>query len=141
MTKTVKMLLLEEGSTIPMVRNYVVIDGVTNLDMVYEDLRCNLIDIISIKADNGRTYDIICDDEGLLRADFNIVLYVDLEPVLAGGVLITRSNEQGENIGLDPVDVRYFKENIQSLEVEDLDANETFPVFNWSIEIKPSKKS
>lgn len=93
------------------------------LHQIYELLECNLIDITVTKI--GKTmYAVICDDEGLLKANHTITLFEDNQPRLVGRLLITMYNGEGENIGLTKEQIQEIKENHLMLGYYDSYTNE-----------------
>lgn len=76
-----------------------------SLQNYYQLLNCDLIDIVSIKF-NGKFYDVICDDEALLKQpplSFSVISK-EGHPMIAGNILICLS-EDGYEKGLSPEDV------------------------------------
>ena len=58
----------------------------------------------------GEYYDIICDDEGLLK-DYPQVAMVDkrLKPMIVGTIIIAKSDEEGELVSLTDEDIARIK--------------------------------
>ena len=78
-----------------------VIETEGGLDNYYKLLDCEIIDITT-RSIGGVFFDIICDDEGLLKDD-RIVSAVDKKgrPALVGNLLISKADEEeGRQIGL-----------------------------------------
>lgn len=71
----------------------------------YRLIGCDYIDIVSIYF-NGKAYDVICDDEALLKEPPYSFAVISKEghPMIAGNVLICTS-EDGEEKPLSPADV------------------------------------
>ena len=71
----------------------------------YQILGCDTIDIVSRKI-GGKYYDIICDDEALLKADpvFTAV-DVNYQPMLYGSLFICNHDDEGNETSLTPEDV------------------------------------
>lgn len=71
-----------------------------DLDEMYKLLNCHCIDITRRKV-SGTTYDIICDDEGLLT-DYPIPSAVDksLHVALVGNLLFTHTDNNGNTVGI-----------------------------------------
>lgn len=75
------------------------------LETYYEMLNCRTIDIVSIPF-NGKDYDVICDDEALLKEppySFSVISK-EGHPMIAGNILICNS-ENGYETTLTPEDV------------------------------------
>ena len=79
------------------------------LEVYYEVLNCDMIDITTINV-NGVEYDIIHDDEFLLKRPLVPTLYVNNELIIFGAFLISRANEDGEEIGLTHKEIDSFLE-------------------------------
>lgn len=79
------------------------------LDEYYRLINCDCIDIVTRKI--GKCYfDIICDDEGLLKDNPKISAINNLGQVmLVGNLLITNSDEDGETTSLTEKDIHYIK--------------------------------
>ena len=94
MTKTITGVLLDtktarvQRATIP-----------ANLDSYYEHLDCRLIEVASCTI-GGKRFDIICDEEGLLRDDPIIsALDRNYQPMLVGNLFVCKSKD-GEFVSL-----------------------------------------
>lgn len=79
------------------------------LELYYDMLNCDMIDITTINV-NGVEYDIIHDDEFLLKRPLVPTLYVNNELIIFGTFLISRANEDGEEIGLTHKEIDSFLE-------------------------------
>ena len=91
-----KMLLIDSGRGEDRV-----VETEGGLDNYYKLLDCELIDITT-RSIGGELFDIILDDEGLLKDD-RIVSAVDKKghPALVGNLLISKADEEeGRQIGL-----------------------------------------
>lgn len=88
------------------------------LHTYYEIIGCRCIDIPRRKI-GGVYYDIICDDEGLLK-DYPKPSMIDnsLQPMIVGTVVIAKSDdESGEMVSLDDEDIARIKgETVQLLD-------------------------
>lgn len=75
------------------------------LEEYYKLLGVSCIDIVSRKI-GGKYYDIICDDEALLKEN-PICSMIDKSgnPMLFGNLFICSHNEEGEEISLDSGDI------------------------------------
>lgn len=81
------------------------------LNAYYKLLDCSTIDIVSRKI-GGKVFEIVCDDEGLLKQS-PIVSAVDSDghPALVGSLFIC--NSEGEHLSsLTPNDTDYLYEHI-----------------------------
>lgn len=76
-----------------------------SLNRFYELLDCETIDIPE-RAVGGVWYDIVCDDEGLLKPDpFVSGLDEDTEPMLVGSLLFFHHDEDGNLTELSEEDI------------------------------------
>lgn len=83
------------------------------LEEFYKLLQCDCIDIVVREVD-GVSYDIVCDDEGLLKSGF-IVSAVDEEgePQLVGNLLFLHHDEEGNLTGIqDPSEIDGIRRRI-----------------------------
>ena len=94
-------------------------DGIKLLDIegtleeYYKYIGCSCIDIVTRKV--GDTYfDIICDDEGLLK-DSPHISAVDTKgnPMLVGNLIFTHTDEEGETIGVTDNDVATIMDEVR----------------------------
>lgn len=76
------------------------VDIEPSLAKYYELLHCDCIDIVERKVD-GKIFDIICDDEGLM-GDAPVISAIDgnSEPMLVGSLLFVHHNGEGETTGI-----------------------------------------
>ena len=79
-------------------------DETDKLNEYYRYLNCRCIDMATIDVD-GHAYDVVCDDEALLRQPLIPSLYVSEEQVLFGNLVFARNNEDGESVGLEREDM------------------------------------
>lgn len=87
------------------------IDIKGTLDEYYDLIECDCIDIVTRKV--GDTYfDIICDDEGLLK-DSPRVSAVDMHcnPMLVGNLIFSHTDD-GETVGITDDEIEFLKEHI-----------------------------
>ncbi len=80
------------------------IDDTDKLNEYYRYLNCRCIDMATIDVD-GHAYDVVCDDEALLRQPLIPSLYISEEQVLFGNLAFVRNDEDGESVGLDREDM------------------------------------
>lgn len=79
------------------------------LEVYYEMLNCEMIDITTITV-NDVEYDIIHDDAFLLKRPLVPTLYINNELIIFGAFLISRANEDDEEIGLTHKEIDNFLE-------------------------------
>jgi hypothetical protein len=80
------------------------------LDTFYEIIGCRCIDIPRRKV-GGKYFDIIVDDEGLLK-DAPRCTAVDpntLDSMLFGTLIFTNSDDEGNTVGLSDEDIKLIK--------------------------------
>ena len=80
------------------------IDAADKLSGYYRYLDCRCIDMATIDVD-GYHYDVICDDEALLRSPLIPSLYISEEQVFFGNLACVKIDENGEPVGLDREDM------------------------------------
>ena len=82
-----------------------VAEFVPSLENYYKMLDCTLIDIATRKI-GAHYYDIICDDEGLLKENFRVTaLNSNKEVMLVGNLLIVNHDNEGNEAGLTDKDI------------------------------------
>ena len=87
-----------------------------SLESYYKILNCELIDIASMKIGN-RYFDIICDDEGLMKEDINIsAIYDDFTPALVGNILVVRHDGKGNERSLTSKDILLVLEHVTTIQ-------------------------
>ena len=86
------------------------------LDDYYNLTKCDCIDIVQRRIGKKR-YDIICDDEGLLKAGTKISAINNMgEPMLVGNLLIAGlADNKGELTSLTEEDIEYIKKRVQTM--------------------------
>ena len=84
------------------------------LEEYYKKIGCDVIDIVCYNV-NGKDYDIICDDEGLLKSPPLIVTAVgeDGSPLLVGGLIICNYDDEGNERSLEPDDILRLTNAVQ----------------------------
>lgn len=80
------------------------IDDTNKLNEYYRYLDCRCIDMATIDVD-GHAYDVICDDEALLRQPLIPSLYISEERVFFGNLAFVKVDEEGGTVGLDREDL------------------------------------
>ena len=83
------------------------------LETWYDLLNCTCIDITSRRID-GQYYDIVCDDEGLLKSGAIVSAASESgDPMLVGNLAIVNCNEEGELVGLTANDVKKVRNQVK----------------------------
>lgn len=86
-----------------------------DLDEFYRLLRCSTIDIVQRNI-GGRTYEIICDDNGLLKSDYRPSAFSKSGDVqFVGNLLVCRYGGEGELAGLNVHDVHNLMQHCRYL--------------------------
>ena len=76
----------------------------SSLESYYKLLDVDFIDIVSRKI-GGKYYDIICDDEALLKADPICSMMEEKTPMLFGNLFICLHDGKGAEISLEQKDI------------------------------------
>ncbi len=78
----------------------------------YKLLDCDCITMVPVKI-KGESFDLIADDEGLLK-EFPIISSVDSfgNPMTVGNLLITRIDDEGAEISITEDDIRKITSSI-----------------------------
>ena len=76
------------------------INAADTLSEMYKIIGCSCVTCTAIEI-NGKSYDVWSDDEALLVSNPVPNLYIDDDIVIFGNLLITKSNDEGEMVGLD----------------------------------------
>lgn len=86
------------------------LDG--TLQGFYRALHCDCIDITT-RAINGRVFDFVCDNEGLLKPGVKVsAIDSKRDPMLVGNLFICSSDEEGNSVSIDDEAIAHIKENI-----------------------------
>ena len=89
------------------------------LDTFYELLHCDCVDIVSREVGRygKRRYDIICDDEGLLKDDPYIsAIDNNGRAMLVGSLLVVgEADDEGNITSLDDDDIKFLKMHTEYL--------------------------
>lgn len=80
------------------------IDDTDKLNEYYRYLDCHCIDMVMINVDSY-AYDVVCDDEALLRNPLIPSLYISEEQVFFGNLAFVKIDEEGASVGLDREDM------------------------------------
>jgi len=84
-----------------------VVDIPHTLDSLHATIKCHNFDIATRLIGN-KEYDIFIDDEGLLIHNPTINGFcIDWDEVLAGNLLVLKSNQEGETISLTTKDIEH----------------------------------
>ena len=104
--RRIKMVLFDPTSDLNMEVVEMEVSTTRNeLQAIYEWIECSTIDIVQRKM-NGRIYDFIVDDEGLLKdRPIMSAVHQDETPSLFGLTLITKHDEEGNNVGLNEEEI------------------------------------
>ena len=79
-----------------------------SLSKYYELLHCTTIDIVVRKV-GDRTFDVICDDEGLSKEPHHIsAVSPAMEPMLVGSLLFVHHDAEGNTTSLVGDDAEYL---------------------------------
>ena len=81
-----------------------IIDDMDKLNEYYRYLDCRCIDMAPIDVD-GHVYDVVCDDEAMLRQPLIPSLYISDEQVFFGNIAFVKNDEEGVSVGLDREDM------------------------------------
>lgn len=72
-----------------------------NLQGYYEALNCDIIDIVE-RTLGDNTYDIICDDEGLLKDNYTVsAIDKGMHVMLVGRIFLCHHDDEGELTSLN----------------------------------------
>lgn len=87
--------------------------GESNLDFMYRNIGCDCIDIPRRKV-GGKTFEIVCDDEGLLKDNPRVsAIGKNNEVMLVGNLLIFSGvTPGGDLIDITSEDVKTIKKNL-----------------------------
>ena len=76
------------------------INPANTLREMYKIIGCSCVTCTVIEI-NGKRFDVWSDDEALLVSNPVPNLYIDDDTVIFGNLLISKSNDEGEMVGLD----------------------------------------
>lgn len=76
------------------------INPADTLSEMYKIIGCSCVTCTAIEI-NGKSYDVWSDDEALLVDNPVPNLYIDDDTVIFGNLMIAKSNDEGEMVGLD----------------------------------------
>lgn len=95
-----------------------VVTFVPNLQNYYRMLHCCTIDIVERKIGvrKGKRFDIVCDDEGLLKNEPKISAINDMgAPMLVGSLLVVGLAKEGLEQTLSDEDAEFVMEKIKKM--------------------------
>lgn len=85
------------------------------LDEYYRLIQTDVIDIVERKI-GGKYFDIICDDEGVLKENPKISAISDMgEPMLVGNLIFSKVDGGGYTIGLTQDEIDHISEYVQKM--------------------------
>ena len=86
-----------------------------SLEELYRLTHCSCIDIASRKI-GGQWFDIVVDDEGLLKSNPIVTAATaDLRPVLVGSLIVCRHDSDGNIAGLSNADIELLEANTATI--------------------------
>ena len=89
----------------------IVVDG--SLSDYYKVLNCDCFDITRRKI-GGSYFDIMCDDEGLLKDDYMVSAFdSNMNPCLVGNLLVVKHDREGNTISLKDRELEFIREYIR----------------------------
>lgn len=102
-----------------------VMDIPDDIGVFYELIRCHCIDIVRRKIGN-KSFDVICDDEGLFK-DTPITSAVDTQfrKMLVGNLIVSQSDNKGNLIDLSDEDIKQILRHTKTYFTLD---NNVYPV-------------
>lgn len=107
MPKMIKGILIKEDKVeIVKVEN--------SLIELYKLLDCDLIQVVERKIGN-KVYDIICDEEGLLKPNFQSAICTNYTENLYGNILIVNHDDEGNFTSLDDDEIIDINKSIFEL--------------------------
>ena len=88
----------------------ITLDG--SLNDYYKALNCDLFDIAR-RSIGGKYFDIMCDDEGLLKDNPKVsAISTDRSPMLCGNLLVVKHDYAGNTISLTQEEIEHIKKYI-----------------------------
>ena len=85
------------------------------LSSYYAALDCRCIDIVS-RTIGGKRFDIICDDEGLMREDCRISAFDrNWQPMLCGSLFVCKHNSEGEEVSLTDREIAHVLRHVATI--------------------------
>ena len=106
--------------------HYQMTDVKDELDDFYSKLGCSCIDIVNLKI-GGKSFDVMCDDEGLFRENPRVSAATsDGYAVLVGNLMFFHHDSQGELLGIDDSEIVHILKNVAWAKAPDEDGG--YPV-------------
>lgn len=92
-----------------------IIDIEPKLEAYYKALDCDCIDIVERKI-GKKWFDIVCDDEGLLKERPKISAINDMgEVMLVGNLMFCKHDDEGDTVGLTDEEITHIQKYIQKI--------------------------
>ena len=83
-----------------------------DLDTLYKLVNCSTIDIVTRKVGDV-LFDVVCDDEGLLKAPYRVSAIDSVgRPMLVGNLLFCHHDNEGNLTGLSENDIKTLALNV-----------------------------
>ena len=120
----------EELKEITLIKNK---KNLSELQELYKHLNCDTIDITT-RIINKIRYDIIVNDNGLLLDNYIWSYFEDGQQQLAGNLIFSKADAEGENIGLNKEQIDNLKENLQIVYYRN-NANEEIKALHYTREV------
>lgn len=96
-----------------------VVEFEDTLQNIYTLLDVDVIDVVERKVGN-HIFDVICDDEGLLKSDYVVSAYSsDKEPVLVGNLLLVNHDGNGDFTSITDEQVAEIEQCVSSVITSD----------------------
>ena len=88
------------------------------LEEYYQLLQCHTIDM-PMRNIGGKSFQIICDDEGLLKSDYRVSAFGKSthEPMLAGNILICQYDGKEDVVGLTEEETIFVMNHVRKLKI------------------------
>ena len=103
-----KAMIIKADGSLPKVK-----DIKKDLNSYYREIGCDVIDIVSRRI-GGQDFDIICDDEGLLKSDPVVTAITpDGQAALVGTLIIVRFDGEEDITDLKPGDATLIAKAIR----------------------------
>lgn len=97
---------------------------------LYKILDCDLIQVVERKI-GAKVYDIICDEEGLLKPNFQSALCTNYAENLYGNILIVNHDDEGDFTSLNDDEIKDINKSI--IELLDISQLKIRKVLEYSV--------